>query len=914
MSPRRLLARLFALLNRHRAEREMNREIASHLALLEDDFQRRGAGAREARLAARRAFGGVEYARTLHRDARSFPWLEQAWQDLRHASRSLAKAPGFTAVAVATLALGIGVNTTLFTAYNAVALKPLPVADPQRVVRLERWFQSNARGDVQYAFSYPEYEYTRDHNSVFSDLVAASWPVHASFAGSQRVTGHLVSANYFAALGVPAMLGRTFLPEEDRAPGGNAVVVLSRSFWQRQFNGDTRVLGQVLKLNGTALTVVGVAPGEFTGTSVPPAVPDFWAPLSIAPQLTPGRAPDFAAVQLVARLKAGTSLKRAQAEADVVVRQFTATRREPDKTIAVTLQHAALFGNTEDPRFQALAAGLMLIVGMVLVVACANLANMLLARGASRRREIGLRVALGASRARVVRHLLTESLLLSLAGGATGLIMSIWTSRLLWVALRQFMLLPFAGTGLWRPDLTPDARILAYVAAVSVATGILFGLSPALQSTRPDLASTLKDDGASFGTRLTRSRLRSLLVGVQVTVSMTLLITAGLLARGLLRAQSADPGFETRRAFVLFTGSGNPAFKQRLAARLSALPEIRGMAAGGVPMTGTWTPPIVTAGPHPLSGRTLASYASDTYFDTLGIPIVRGRGFTRREAEDGPLNLDLGGRRATPQAQTRPYLAVISESTARRFWPGYPRGPDPIGQRFQLDVDFRGTFREFEVIGVVKDVRYSNLTRTDPAHVYLPTNSAGAYAMLLRVQSDSQRALAAVRSAVDEIDPARLPDLSLVSIEEGPLQLQRMQANAYALFAAILAFLALALAAVGIYGVMAYLVSRRAKEIGVRMALGATAGGVLRTVVLQGLRPVFAGSAVGMVAAAGLSWLLHQTLVLPGSADFLYGVPFYDPATFLGLGCFLTAVAVAASAVPARKAVSVDPVVALRHE
>jgi len=908
---RRLIARLYCFFRSESSERDLDREIASHLTLLADEFGRRGMTPQEARQAARRAFGGVDQAKELSRDERSVLWFEHAWQDLRHACRSLWHSPGFTLVAVITLALGIGVNATLFTAYNAVALKPLPVANPKQVVRLERWFQNRGVGDIQYAFSDPEYVYCRDHNDVFSGLVAASWPIRvladirnggSQIVDTETLQGELVSANYFSDLGIVARIGRTFLPDKDREAAGATVVVLSDSFWQRRFNGDSHILGHVIVMNGVAFAIVGVAPEEFTGTSVGLLVPDFWAPLSMQSQLVPGQdwhnEPMVKQLQILARLKPSTTLKQAQAQTDILIRQFATTYPERDPTKVVTLQHTSFLGNTEDTRFQAVVAGLMLIVGMVLMLACANIANMLLARGVARQREIAVRLALGASRSRVIRHLLTESILLSLAGGMAGLLLSVWTSKLLLVVVERILEGPLTAGLVLKLNLSPDIRVFAYTLSVSVVTGVLFGLSPALQFTRPELTTALKDEATFFGQRLSRSRVRGALVAAQVTVSTVLLISAGLLLRGMIRSQAAGTGFETRRVFLLSADFGrNPAkaaaMERRLIDRLKTLPAVKNAGFGYAPLLGTWTPPIIVEGPRAsLRGRTLASYASDTYLDTLGIALLRGRSFTRQEAEKG-----------AP-------VAVISESTARRFWPE----EDPLGKRFQLDMYFRGNLTEFEVVGIAKDVRFANLTRIDPAHVYLPTNMTEPYTMLVRVQGDTQAAVAAARAALGGLSGTLLPSLSLISLDEGPLRIHKTLAQTLAMLGAILASLALTLAAVGIYGVMAFLVGQRVREIGIRMALGATPGGVLNAIVLQGLRPVLVGIVFGIAGASGLSWTLHTSLAFPGSSDLLYGIPFYDPATFLGVSFLIMSVAVAASALPAQRALRVDPMVALRYQ
>jgi len=825
-----LFSKLGAMFRRRFLDQEFDAEVETHLEMLFEENISRGMTPEEARPAALRSLGNVTRVKESQRESRGLPQIETLFADLKYGARMLCANPGFTLIAALTLALGVGVVTTVFTAYNEVALKPLPVADPSQVVRLERWFADGGHGDIQYGFSFPEYLYCRDRNDVFTGLVAATGS-HTVVAGDgEKLGGQLVTANYFTDLGVPAQIGRTFLPDEDRTPGGNPVIVLSNTFWERRFHSDREVTGRIVKLNGIAFTVVGVAAKEFSGTAVIPQPPDFWAPVSMQAQLAPGRdwlnAADDQQFQILARIKPGVGARRAEAETAGLIRQFAGTYEEEHRTTTVTLQRTSLLGNTEDVRFQASALAIMLIVGMVLLVGCVNIANMLLARGAARQKEISVRLALGASRGRVIRQLLTENLLLSVIGGAGGLLLSIWTSKMLWIALEQFLQKTSKGLGFDLAvgiDLSPDWRVLAYAMVLSLFAGLLFGLSPALQFSRPDLTTALKTDGG-FGAGWSRSRLRSLLVATQVTVSMMLLISSGLLMRGLSRAQVAEPGYETQSVYSVFGDFGpDPvkaaALEQRLRGRFENLPEVRNVAQGTTPLMGTWTIPIM-AGTE--LARTLASSASDTYFDLFGIPIVRGRHFTRLESE---------------QAQT---LAIVSEATARK--------------------------------------------------------------------------VAAIRAAAGAIDPRLQAGLSMMNLEAGPVQMQRSFAQISALFAAILAALALALAGVGIYGVMSYLVSRSIKEIGVRVALGAKAGDVLLSVVVRGLRPVFCGLALGVAGAAALSALLHSTLALPGSPDFFYGVPFYDPATFLGLSAFLIVVAGIASAIPARRALSVDPIIALRFE
>ena len=915
MPLRRILARLGNLFRNNRAEQELAREVASHLALMADDFERRGMPREEAQMAAKRAYGGVEQVKQAHRNERSLMWLEHTIQDLRHAVRALARSPVFTLVAIVTIALGVGINTTLFTAYNAVALKPLPVANASSVVRLRRTLESHIIGDPQYAFSYPEYANLRDHQNVLQDVIAASWPVRVLAAVQDEAPGsaiqfrpaqaEIVSPNYFGALGINAMLGRVFGPEENGGPGGNPVIVLSYPYWQRRFHGDMHVLGRVLKLGSTSFTVIGVAPPDFTGTSLNPQVPDLWAPVSMQEELVPGQdwlhKPTDFEFQVLARLDPGVAMKQAEAETDALVRQFAATYTWRDHTLAVAMERTAFFGNTNDPRFRAGVGAVMVIFALVLLVACANVTNMLVARGAARQKEISVRLALGASRARVVRHLLTESMLLALGGGVVGLALAAASGKLLWIALDQILVRQLGSDFVLSLKLNPDARVLTYALVLSLATGFIFGLSPALQFTKPDLNTSLKDESTSFGRGVTRSRLRGFLIAGQVAVSMLLLSSAGLLIRGLMRSQNAEPGFETHRIYLVRANFGDDpvnaaAAFHRMIAWLKTLPELDNVSYGTAPMMGTWTPPITVERPGALEGsihdRTLAGYASDSYLNTLGIGLLRGRNFAARESATGA------------------HVAVISASTAQLFW----RNEDALGKRFKLDLHFDGKLTEFEIIGIVKDVRFANLTRVDPARVYLAADPALIQPIFVSFRGDQQGTLSAVWTRIRNYDPDLLASVSFWNVETMLLAPQRTLARALATLAVILALLALSLAGIGIYGVMAYVVSQRTQEIGIRIALGASARRVLRRIALEGLRPVMLGAVVGLSAGAVLSLLLHRTLAFPGSIDFLYGVSFYDPITFFAIFIFLVLVSLAASLGPALKAINIDPLVALRYE
>jgi predicted permease len=918
-----LKLRIRSLLSRDRVEQELSDELRFHLEKLIEDYAGRGISLAEARYKALRELGGVDQVKEECRDMRRVNYIENFVQDVRYGLRMLAKNPGFTAVAVLTLALGIGINTTLFTAFDAVALKALPVREPNSVVRLVRTLASGYVGDVQYAFSYPEYVYYRDHSDVFSGLVAASWPVQVlamlpgegragspEFGETQAVQGQLVSANYFAALGIPAAVGRTFLSEEDQAPGAHPVVVLSYPCWQRRFNSDSRVVGKVIKLNDTDFTVVGIAPRDFIGTANPPVVPDFWTPLAMQPRLLGGdwlnRPTDYQ-IQLLGRLGTTTGLSRAQAEVTVLARQFQEAQvktAEQDKTLAVILERATFFGGTNDIRFRAFIALLMVLVGLVLLVACANLANMLLARSVGRQREVAVRLAMGAGRERLVRQWLTETILLALLGGAAALLLSLWTTQVLWLAVAPII----QGLLYFNPSIipmSPDFRVFGYTLLLSIATGVAFGLSPALQFSRPHLLTALKDEGTALSQRVSGSRLRGFLVSGQVAVSVLLLITAGLLVRGLLRSQTVDPGFETQKVFPIWASflsepAKANALTRRVMDRMAGVPAVQSMGlVYRPPWSGTWTPPVLVEGtkapPRSLPWQVLANYVSPGYFPTLGVPILRGRNFSRFE-----------GNKGAP-------VIILSESAARRFWPG----EDPLGKKLKLDLSFKGQWAEFEVVGVAKDVRTANLSRVDPGYAYLPTTATNLYeyTLLLRTQGDTRTALASVRTALEDLDRSQFPPgMQLNSLEEGPLRTQRLMPQAIAYFAASLGVLVLLLAVVGIYGVTSYTTSQRTREIGVRMALGARPPDTLRWAVRQGMRPVVVGAIVGVACSIGISTVLRAILVSPGSTDLLFGVGAFDPATFIGLSSFVGSVALVACFIPALRATKVDPMAALRYE
>jgi predicted permease len=489
-------------------------------------------------------------------------------------------------------------------------------------------------------------------------------------------------------------------------------------------------------------------------------------------------------------------------------------------------------------------------------------------------------------------------MLLALAGGAAGLALSSWCGTLIWTAVQHSMLNPLGQASAFTVSLAPDLPILAYTLLISLITGAAFGLAPALRSSRVDLTTALKDEGASLSGGGSRSRLRGWLVGAQVTISMLLLVASGLLVRGLTRSGAVSPGFDTSSLFwPVFPWPEDPAraaaLERRVRDRLLELPEVRSVSIlDRVPFTGTWTPPVEAAGSHVTGLRALGNYIDTRYFDTLGIPLDRGRVFT-------PADLSSNAR-----------VVIVSERAARQLWPN----EDAIGKRLRVDLTFRNGWKEFEVIGVARSVASAHLSRIDPMYIYLPHPDSQPDNMLVRIQGDRGRALARIRAAFEEIDRDLMPGLSIVSLEDGPMRLEKVLLESVTMSAVALALLALGLASVGIYGVMSYLVSQRTREIGVMMALGADAGKVTLSVLRQGLTPVALGLAVGLAGGVGVSILVRSAMSFPDSSDPFYGLSLFDPVTFCGLPLVVAMIAMTASLLPLRRAIRVDPMVALRHE
>jgi len=818
--------------------------------------------------------------------------METLLKDLRYGIRSLLKQPGFAFVAVLSIALGIGVNTTIFSFVNATLFRPLPFPESDKLVRL--WDGNSA--------SYPDYVAYRDDSKVFSSLVAyAQRPLSLTVNGeSERIFGEIVTGNYFDVLKVKPAIGRGFLQEEDRTPGTHPVVVLSNSLWQRQFNSDPAILGKGIKLNNYSFTVIGVMPEKFVGaTLISP--PDVWVPMMMEPIVDPGSrsltSPDEGWLMMLGRLQPEVELPGAQAAVETIASRLHQARRERNsepeqmerRIVAVAEARGLMVPPAgRVPAFLAITI-VMAVVALVLLVACANVANMLLARAVARRKEIAVRLALGAGRLRIIRQMLTESVLLSLIGGVGGLLLAGWSSNLLATLLPQ----SFPGNSI-APDVSLDARVFLYTFLLSTVTGVVFGLAPALQSSKPDVIATLKDQAVTFGRGRTRFTLRNLLVVTQVAISMLLLVSAGLFLRNLRNTQHPEPGFVTNNGLMMSFDLGlarydkarGQIFEEQLLQRVRSLPQIQSASlAEFVPLTdaGSLTPLYVEGEPTPdrfdddslLSNNTVGL----DYFRTMGIPFVKGRDFNSSDTASSP------------------EVIIVNETLARRLSPD----GNAVGKRIRMDS--QGDY--LEVVGVVRDIKYRQLSEKPPFFGYLPLSQRYRSSMTLHVRtpSDPVAAINQLRAEINALD-SNLPLTGVKTMQEH-MRLPLAPAKLLALLSSTFGILALLLASIGLYGVMAYVVGSRTREIGIRMALGAQTSGVRRLVIVQGMRLALTGVAVGVVAALAL------TRVLSG---VLYGVSATDPFTFAGVVVLLASVALLACLVPAWRATKVDPLVALRYE
>jgi putative ABC transport system permease protein len=874
-------ARLRALLSRGAVERDIDDELRSHLEMVAEENVRRGMTPEDARRAALESFGDVTRVKEAARDVRGGGIVETVIQDVRFGVRMMIKNPTFTVVAVIALALGIGANSAIFSVVNTVLLRPLPYKDPDRLVMV--WEDDSRHGyprDTPAAANYIDW---RDQNRVFEGM-AAMTDQSFNLTGSgepERIDGQRVSANLFPLLGVEPQLGRAFVPEEDQ-PGANHVVILSHGLWQRRFGSDAGIIGKSLTLNGDSHTVVGVMPPQLR---FPSPEDELWVPVAFAPREAANRGRHY--LNVVARLKPGVTLQQAQAEMSAIAARLQQQYPEQNAELgaAVVPLHEQAVGDIKPALLVLLGA-----VGFVLLIACANVANLLLARAAVRQKEIATRVALGASRLRLVRQFLTESVLLAALGGGVGLLLSAWGVRL----LKAFIPQDISQV----KSITLDARVLGFTLLISLLTGLIFGLAPALQASALNLNETLKEGGRDSAAGSRGNRIRGLLVVAEVAVSLVLLVGAGLLINSFLRLRSVDPGFRSDNLLTMSIvlpqlkypdHARRAAFYDDLLNRVEALPGVKSAAVTSqIPLLrqGDSIGITIEGRPEPSPGQkniVVTRVVSPHYFQTMGIPLLRGRQFAEQDKADSP------------------GVAVVSEAMARRYWPG----EDPMGKRIcpgkpESPEDW------ITIVGVVKDVRQFELNADPKPQMYLSYAQAGFFAPrhLVVGTGGAPRSLASsVRATVWGID--RDQPVSDITTMEDVLSDSVARQRFSMLLLGVFAALALVLAAVGLYGVMSYSVAQRKHEIGIRMALGAQTADVLKLVIGQGLKLVSVGVGIGLAAALVLTRVM---------SSLLFGVSATDPATFATISLVLLGAGALASYLPARRATKVDPMIALRYE
>jgi putative ABC transport system permease protein len=810
--------------------------------------------------------------------------MQTLWQDLRYGVRLLVRSPGFTATAVLCLALGIGANTAIFSVVDAVLLKPLPYQDPDRLLML--WEKPPGGGNnVVSAANFRDWS---DQNRVFEGMAAIATDSFnlSGVEEPENVPGKRVSANFFALLGPKPALGRTFLPEEEQT-GKDKVVVLSYNLWQRRFGGDPHLIGKPITLNSRKYTVVGVMSSYFTRDL--PA--HLWIPLAFETK-QPNR--EFHFLEVLARLKPGVTLGQAQAEMDIIAQSIAQQYPKTNRNWGVTLQPFRDQIVARDLRQSLLV--LLGAVGFVLLIGCANVANLMLARGASRQKEVAVRAALGAGRSRLIRQFLTESALLAMVGGSLGFLLAYWLVDLLTAVMPPFTLPSEA-------EVAVDQRVLLFTLGVSLLTGILFGLAPAWQTTKPHLNESLKEGGRSSTASLGRYRFRSWLVVAEVALALVLLVGAGLLIHSFWRLHQVRPGFRSDKVLTMAMtiprtkysqAEQVAAFYRQTLQRVEALAGVeRAAVSSTLPLRG-WNIGM----PFSIEGRAAQAAAelqgalfqiiSPGYFQAMGIPLLKGRGLTEQD---------------TSQA---PHVAVINQVMVSRFF----AKEDPIGKRLMTESLISG--REqlgptvlWEIVGIAGNVKDSGLREQESPAIYVPSAQSPwpFMSLAVRTRTDPVGMVSAVKSAIREVDPDQ-PVTDVKTMDQIVAE-SLSQPRFWVMLLGLFAVIAWVLAAVGIYGVLSYSVTERTHEIGIRMALGAERRDVLRLVIGQGMVLILMGVGIGLAGAFGLTRLM---------SSLLYSVTATDPVTFLVVSLLLTAVACLACYIPARRATKVDPMVALRYE
>jgi predicted permease len=819
-------------------------------------------------------------------------------QDIRYALRGLRKSPAFAAIAILTLALGIGANTAIFTVVNAVFFHPIPVKEPASLMEIFTVDQRKILGLANNNFfpnSYPNADDVQKRAQSFSGVTIYTFsPVSMTVNGQpDQYFAQLSSGNFFDVLGVRARMGRTFRAEEDSAPGAGPVVVLNHGFWERKFAGDPGVIGRNVLVNGQGFTIIGVAPKGFQGTSVIGG-PDMWIPLSMHDQILTGFTKQlfnerrYLGFNAVARLKEGVRQEQAKAELQAIAADLETAFPLANKGRSFTLQPLLQSSVNPNQREAYARAGIMMmgVVGIVLVIACFNIANLLLARASGRKREISIRAAIGASRSRIVTQLLSEAMVLAIAGGSLGLGLALVGRDLMW----RFRPPQLPSDGM---DLSLDWHVMAFTFAVAIGTGLIFGLAPALQASRPDLVSELKERAGRDLRKGRRFGVRDALISLQVAVCPITLVGAGLFLISLRNAQTMDPGFDTHNLAMLSFDIGAlnydtaraREFERRALEAAQNTPGVRSAALSNtVPLFfGGFGRTLFREGQDSNNGQSGSvsqlSVVSPEYFQTMGIAMVRGQGF------------DSSVREGSPR------VAVINETAARQIWPN----EDPIGKRFKFfrDNDFT------KVIGIVRDSKYNSLGEEARPYMYVPLeqNPNAAVTLFFRTHADPRTVLSTVRSQVQVMD-RNLPITNVWPI--GEVISQSLWASSFgASLLTVFAMIAMLLCAVGIYGVVGYSVGQRIREFGIRLALGAQPRDVLLMVLKHSALIMVAGLIAGLVAA----FLLARLIV-----TFLYGVNTNSPLAFLAMALVLAAVGVFASYIPARRAARVDPMVALHYE
>jgi predicted permease len=914
----RFFRRLGFLARRDQASRDLEEEMSFHRDQAERDLIAAGMAPRQARQAAARQFGNAARLRDQSREAWGWQPFEHLLQDVSFGLRTMIRrSPVLTLVAVLSLALGIGANTAIFSLLDTILLRNLPVAAPQQLVLFGKGLWEGSTDGMPnkswQLFSYPWYCQFARKTDVFSGVTGLSsieFGTHGTFAAGPRqlVRADLVSGSFFNVLGVHAILGRTLDENDDRAPGAGPVAVVSYAWWTRQ-GRDPAVIGKSLRIEDSTYTVVGIAPPGFFGVTVGQA-PDFWIPLSMEKEISPGwnglEDRNFQSLYLIARLKPGVTVAQAGAAANTLFRQIVRSQYLGVHPTAKELEELQRAHIDLTPGARGLSQLrlemslpleiLMTVVALVLLIACANIANLLLARGAARAREIAVRMALGASRSRIVTQLLTESALLAIAGAALGL-------ALAWKAGDLFLHLASGQSGPLPLSAMPDLRVLLFTLILTLATALLFGAAPALRATRPTLAPSLKE-GRGIASASARNRLGRGLIVAQIALSLVLLAGAGLFLRSLIKISSVDTGFDRRNVLTFFLdeyGAGLPQnarlnqLQQTIENRVQALPGVRAASFSMFTFNqGEWSDDLTMEGVSRTSENSqevLYNAVGTQFFDTFGIPLVAGRVFS---LHDGP---------------HAPAVAIVNETLARRF---FPQG-SALGHRFGLGND-PAHASDFEIVGIVKDAKYVSLAETPHMAAYFPWQQRVQYFSNLNVRysGDPAAVTLAVRNAMTQVNPGVIVSnvASLGEQVDASIGSQQLIAQLSALFSLLATFLV----CIGLYGLMSYAVARRTSEIGVRMALGAGRAAVQWMVMREILFLAALGLIVGIpVALLGMNLVakLEDPHLI---ARILYGVGPNDPFALTAAVLLMLAVAALAGYLPARRASRIDPMIALRDE